>query len=123
MNRLLKDLVDAQYIRNDVELSRGRFRVKGDTVDIALAYADYILRVELFGNEVDAITTLDLVTLDVIDEFDSYINKHKFSFEISDIYVGYERFLIVGRVSNCKVKYGNIIQVSIDAKSITYDFY
>jgi excinuclease ABC subunit B len=72
MNRLLKDLVDAQYIRNDVELSRGRFRVKGDTVDIALAYADYILRVEFFGNEVDAITTLDLVTLDVIDEFDSY---------------------------------------------------
>ena len=58
-----------------------------------------------------------------LDEFVSHINKHKFSFEISDIYVGYERFLIVGRVSNCKVKYGNIIQVSIDAKSVIYDFY
>ena len=67
MNRLLTELVEAQYIRNDAELSRGRFRVKGDTVDIALAYADYVLRIEFFGNEVDAITTLDLVTLEVID--------------------------------------------------------
>lgn len=72
MSKLLKDLVDLQYVRNDAELSRGRFRVKGDTVDIALAYADYILRVEFFGNEIDAITTLDMVTLEVIDEFDTY---------------------------------------------------
>lgn len=72
MNKLLKDLVDSQYVRNDAELSRGRFRVKGDTVDIALAYADYILRVEFFGNEIDGISTLDLVTLDLIDEFESY---------------------------------------------------
>ena len=66
MSQFLHDLVEAQYIRNDVELSRGRFRVKGDTVDIALAYADYILRVEFFGNEVEAISTLDMVTLDQI---------------------------------------------------------
>ena len=72
MGKFLKDLVDAQYVRNDAELSRGRFRVKGDTVDIALAYADYILRVEFFGNEIDTITTLDLVTLEVIDDFDTY---------------------------------------------------
>ncbi len=72
MSKLLKDLVDSQYVRNDTELLRGRFRVKGDTVDIALAYADYILRVEFFGNEIDAITTLDMVTLEVIDEFDTY---------------------------------------------------
>ena len=72
VEEFLRALVDSQYIRNDMELSRGRFRVKGDTVDIALAYADYILRVEFFGNEIDAITTLDLVTLEVIDEFDAY---------------------------------------------------
>ena len=72
MNALLHDLIDAQYIRNDVDLARGRFRVKGDTVDIALAYADYILRVEFFGNEIDAISTLDLVTLEVIEDFDTY---------------------------------------------------
>ena len=69
---LLHALVESQYVRNDNELTRGRFRVKGDTVDIALAYADYVLRIEFFGNEIDAITTLDLVTLDVIDEFDTY---------------------------------------------------
>ena len=45
---LLHALVESQYVRNDVELTRGRFRVKGDTVDIALAYADYILRIEFF---------------------------------------------------------------------------
>ena len=72
MGKFLKDLVDSQYVRNDAELSRGRFRVKGDTVDIALAYADYILRVEFFGNEIDTIATLDLVTLEMIDEFDTY---------------------------------------------------
>lgn len=72
MSQFLHDLVEAQYIRNDVELSRGRFRVKGDTVDIALAYADYILRVEFFGNEVDAISTLDMVTLEQIEDFDTY---------------------------------------------------
>ena len=72
MNRLLNDLVESQYVRNDAELTRGRFRVKGDTVDIALAYADYILRVEFFGNEIDAISTLDLATQQLIDEFDTY---------------------------------------------------
>ena len=72
MNRLLNDLVESQYVRNDAELTRGRFRVKGDTVDIALAYADYILRVEFFGNEIDAISTLDLATQQLIDDFDTY---------------------------------------------------
>ena len=72
LSGLLHALVDSQYVRNDNELTRGRFRVKGDTVDIALAYADYILRIEFFGNEVDAIMTLDPATNQVIEEFDSY---------------------------------------------------
>lgn len=72
VEEFLRALVDAQYVRNDNELNRGRFRVKGDTIDIALAYADYILRIEFFGNEVDAIMTLDLATNQVIEEFDSY---------------------------------------------------
>ena len=59
MDTFLKQLVAAQYIRNDIDLTRGRFRVKGDTVDIAIAYADYILRVEFFGNEIDSISTID----------------------------------------------------------------
>ena len=72
MSTLLNQLIDSQYIRNDNELNRGRFRVKGDTVDVALAYADYILRIEFFGNEIDAIITLDLATNQVLEEFDTY---------------------------------------------------
>ncbi len=72
MDTLLKSLVGAQYTRNDIELARGRFRVKGDTVDIALAYADYLVRVEFFGNEIDAILTVDPISGQVLEEFDSY---------------------------------------------------
>ena len=72
MDSLLKQLVGAQYVRNDVELARGRFRVKGDTIDIALAYADYLVRVEFFGNEIDAILTVDPISGQVIEEFDHY---------------------------------------------------
>lgn len=72
MDTLLKSLVGAQYTRNDMELARGRFRVKGDTVDIALAYADYLVRVEFFGNEIDAILTVDPISGQVLEEFDSY---------------------------------------------------
>ena len=72
MDNLLKQLVGAQYVRNAVELARGRFRVKGDTIDIALAYADYLVRVEFFGNEIDAILTVDPISGQVIEEFDHY---------------------------------------------------
>ena len=72
MDTLLKALVGAQYVRNDIELARGRFRVKGDTIDIALAYADYIVRIEFFGNEIDAIMTVDYLSGQVLEEFDTY---------------------------------------------------
>ena len=72
MDTLLKQLVAAQYIRNDVELARGRFRVKGDTIDIALAYADYLVRIEFFGNEIDAILTIDPISGQVLEEFEQY---------------------------------------------------
>lgn len=72
MDTLLKQLVGAQYVRNDVELARGRFRVKGDTIDIALAYADYLVRIEFFGNEIDEILTVDPITGQVLEHFDHY---------------------------------------------------
>ena len=72
MDSLLKQLVGAQYVRNDIELARGRFRVKGDTIDIALAYADYIVRIEFFGNEIDAILTIDPISGQVMEEFEHY---------------------------------------------------
>ncbi|MCQ2341900.1 MAG: excinuclease ABC subunit UvrB [Paludibacteraceae bacterium] len=56
MDHLLHQLVDASYVRNDIDLVRGRFRVKGDTVDICSAYSDEVFRVVFFGNEVDEIS-------------------------------------------------------------------
>lgn len=72
MDDLLKQLIAAQYIRNDMELARGRFRVKGDTIDLALAYADYIVRIEFFGNEIDSIATVHPLTGQLLEEFDYY---------------------------------------------------
>ena len=71
-DQLLHRLVDALYSRSDADLRMGTFRVKGDTIDIALAYADYLVRVEFFGNEIDAILTVDPISGQVLEEFDSY---------------------------------------------------
>lgn len=57
-NAFLRSLVDALYSRNEVELSRGTFRVKGDTVDIRLAYEEIILRIIFWGDEIESIATL-----------------------------------------------------------------
>ena len=72
MAQLLTALVNSQYVRNDNELTRGKFRVKGDTVDVFLAYSDYILLIEFFGNEIDGLLTIDPVTNQILEEFDSY---------------------------------------------------
>ncbi|MCW5550422.1 MAG: excinuclease ABC subunit UvrB [Opitutaceae bacterium] len=74
-NSLLERLVDNQYERNDYELKRGRFRVRGDVVDIMPAYSELGLRVEFFGDEVDAISEFDPLTgkiLRPLDQFDLY---------------------------------------------------
>ncbi|MBP5971241.1 excinuclease ABC subunit UvrB [Brasilonema sp. CT11] len=63
---ILKDLVSIQYSRNDVELGRGRFRVRGDVLEIGPAYEDRIIRVEFFGDEIDAIRYVDPVTGEII---------------------------------------------------------
>lgn len=60
--QLLRDLAKIQYSRNDTELQRGRFRVKGDVLEIGPAYEDRIVRVEFFGDEIDAIRYIDPVT-------------------------------------------------------------
>ncbi|MEM8808091.1 MAG: excinuclease ABC subunit UvrB [Cyanobacteria bacterium P01_G01_bin.38] len=59
---ILRDLVSIQYTRNDIDLGRGRFRVKGDVLEIGPAYEDRIIRVEFFGDEIDAIRYIDPVT-------------------------------------------------------------
>lgn len=74
-NHFLRQLVDALYSRNELAPSRGTFRVKGDTVDIRLAYEEITLRVVFWGDEIESITTVtpeDGVTLGSFDEFKIY---------------------------------------------------
>lgn len=71
-NVFLRQLVDALYIRNDVDLARGSFRVKGDTVDVVIAYSDNILRISWWGDEIDSIEELDSVDFHRLADFDDY---------------------------------------------------
>ncbi len=63
---ILKDLVSVQYTRNDIEMGRGKFRVRGDVLEIGPAYEDRIIRIEFFGDEVDAIRYVDPVTGEIL---------------------------------------------------------
>ncbi len=69
--QLLRDLASVQYSRNDVEMGRGRFRVKGDVLEIGPAYEDRIVRVEFFGDEIDAIRYVDPVTGEIIQSLNA----------------------------------------------------
>lgn len=71
-NAFLRNLVESLYTRNDLELNRGNFRVKGDTVDIFLAYADHILRVVFWGDEIDELLTVEPINMKVTGSFDAY---------------------------------------------------
>ena len=71
-NEFLRKLVDALYLRNDIELKRGNFRVKGDTLDIFMAYSDNILRIIWWDDEIDSIEELDSLTFQTLATFDEY---------------------------------------------------
>ncbi len=71
-NMFLRQLVDALYVRNDIELKRGNFRVKGDTVDVFMAYSDNVLRVSWWDDEIDSIEELDSVTYHSTARFGEY---------------------------------------------------
>ena len=71
-NVFLRRIVDALYVRNDIELKRGNFRVKGDTVDIFMAYSENVLRVSFWDDEVDSIEEVDAVTFHRLASFDEY---------------------------------------------------
>ena len=71
-NVLLRKLVQSLYIRNDLDLQRGNFRVKGDTVDIAMAYSEVVLRVTFWDDEIDALEEMDAVTFDRLASFEEY---------------------------------------------------
>lgn len=72
-NVLLRRLVQALYVRNDLELQRGCFRVKGETIDIAIAYNEVILRVTFWDDEIETIEELDSITMSRMASFDEYM--------------------------------------------------
>lgn len=72
-NALLRRLVQALYVRNDLELQRGCFRVKGETIDIAIAYNEVILRVTFWDDEIETIEELDSITMSKMASFDEYM--------------------------------------------------
>ncbi len=74
-NDFLRRLVDALYVRNDIDLQRGNFRVRGDTVDVFMAYSEYVLRVTWWDNEIDSIEEVDALDyhrLNVMDDYQIY---------------------------------------------------
>ncbi len=77
--KLLRQLVDMQYERNDIDFSRGKFRLRGDTLEIQPAYEELALRIEFFGNDIERILEIDPLTgelLKEMDEVDIYPAKH-----------------------------------------------
>ncbi|MBD2665061.1 UvrABC system protein B [Richelia sinica FACHB-800] len=69
--QVLRDLTSVQYSRNDLEMGRGKFRVRGDVLEIGPAYEDRIIRVEFFGDEIDAIRYIDPVTGEIISSLEA----------------------------------------------------
>jgi excinuclease ABC subunit B len=67
-DKILRDLVRIQYVRNDIGFTRGTFRVRGDAVEIIPAYEENVIRVEFFGDEIDRILLLDAVTGEILEE-------------------------------------------------------
>lgn len=71
-NYFLRQLVSSLYLRNDMNLQRGYFRVKGDTVDIAMAYSDNVLRITWWDDEIDSIEEVDSIAFHRLSSFDTY---------------------------------------------------
>ncbi|MGD0794675.1 MAG: excinuclease ABC subunit UvrB [Dehalococcoidales bacterium] len=69
--RLLRQLVDMQYARNDMDLARGNFRLRGDTLEIMPAYEEIALRIEFFGDDIDRILSLDPLTGELLNELET----------------------------------------------------
>ncbi len=81
---MLRQLVGLQYERNDSTLSRGKFRVRGDVIEIQPAYEETALRIELFGDEIDAISVVDPLTGEKIEQLDDTLVFAKTHYVVSD---------------------------------------
>ena len=122
--RLLRHLVDMQYERNDMDLSRGKFRIRGDTLEILPAYDELAVRVEFFGDEVERIIELDPLTGEVMAERDAieiYPAKHFVtSAEKLDMAIGDIRDEMVERVEWLKSQ-GKLLEAQRLESRTNYD--
>ncbi|MDP2931524.1 MAG: excinuclease ABC subunit UvrB [Chloroflexota bacterium] len=78
-DKMVRQLIDMQYERNDIDFTRGRFRIRGDTLEVQPAYEDFALRIEFFGEDIDRIVEIDTLTGEVLanlDAVDIYPAKH-----------------------------------------------
>jgi excinuclease ABC subunit B len=78
-NKLMRKFVDMQYERNDIDFSRGKFRVRGDTIEIKPAYEEIAIRFELWGDVIDRIVGIDPLTGEILNEYEHieiYPAKH-----------------------------------------------
>lgn len=85
-DEMLRAFVNMQYVRNDIAFTRGTFRVRGDTIEIIPVYEELAIRIEMFGDEIDALAVLHPLTGDVISEVD-----HVYLFPASHYVAGEER--------------------------------
>ncbi len=96
MRSILRRLVDMQYDRNDVTLGRGKFRVRGDTIEVHPAYDESVLRIEMFGDTVDRLTRIDPLTGETLEEM-----KRSIIFPATHYVAGNERLAVaMGKIEN-----------------------
>ncbi|MAT03593.1 MAG: excinuclease ABC subunit B [Acidimicrobiaceae bacterium] len=96
MRSILRRLVDMQYDRNDVTLGRGKFRVRGDTIEVHPAYEESVLRIEMFGDTVDRLTRIDPLTGETLEEM-----KRVIVFPATHYVAGNEQLAVaMGKIEN-----------------------
>ena len=96
MRSILRRLVDMQYDRNDMTLGRGKFRVRGDTIEVHPAYEESVLRIEMFGDTVDRLTRIDPLTGETLEEL-----KRVIVFPATHYVAGNERMAVaMGKIEN-----------------------
>jgi excinuclease ABC subunit B len=96
MRNILRRLVDMQYDRNDATLGRGKFRVRGDTIEVHPAYDESVLRIEMFGDTVDRLTRIDPLTGETLEEM-----KRNVIFPATHYVAGNERLAVaMGKIEH-----------------------
>lgn len=117
MNVLLRALVENLYVRNEITLEHGNFRVKGDTVDVYLAYADYILRICFWGDEIDEIISIDPLNNIKIQSFEE-VNIYPANLFVTNKDTVQNALIAIGDDLNTQVEYLQSIGKNYEAKRL-----